>query len=306
MRPCSPAVLLALLLLVTASVARAQPSPCQNPVRRIELAKSSSSLPELCISPDLTTTMLFDQELAKDAVELEGRERFRQVQAASSMLVLVPSKKLMPGERLQLKVRFTEGSTPASAAFVLVVYRDQAERQVEITRPPAAGTSQAELQRMEEELQRMKEELQRCQEQHASPPPLASVAAVMMENALDPRLVTSRKITSPSSIPAPAEGLAVTQAVLHRSLSRLVIEVLVTNTDPEQPWTAAGAVVLGRSGEVLEPLHVLQSPPLEPGESGQVWVEIPVPSAGPIGPLTLEVWDSERTRTFTLKGLRMP
>jgi uncharacterized protein (TIGR02268 family) len=301
MRPCSSAVLLALLLLVTASVARAQPSPCQNPVRRIELATSPSSLPELCISPGLSTTLLFDQELATDAVELEGRERFRRVEATGSALVLVPSEKLVPGERLRLKVRFTEAGTPASAAFVLTVYRDQAERQVEIARPPAPGICQAELQRKEEELQR-------CLDQRASPPPqaLASLAALMMENAIDPRLLTSREVTSPSLIPAPAEGLAVTRVMLHRSLSRFVVEVHVTNTDPERPWMAAGATLLGRSGEVLEPFHVLQLQPLEPGEFGQVWVEAPVPSAGAIGPFTLEVWDSERTRTFTLKGLRMP
>jgi uncharacterized protein (TIGR02268 family) len=301
MRPCSFAVLLALLLLVTASAARAQPSPCQNPVRRIELATSPSSLPELCISPGLSTTLLFDQELARDAVELEGRERFRRVEASGSLLVLVPSEKLVPGERLRLKVRFPEGSTPASATFVLVVYRDQAERQVEISRPPAPGTCQAELQRKEEELQR-------CLDQRArpSPPPLASLAALMMENAIDPRLVMSRKITSPSLIPAPAEGLAVAQATLYRSLSRLVVEVRVANTDPEKPWIAAGATLLGRSGEVLEPSYVLQNQPLEPGEVAQVWVEAPVPSTGAIGPFTLEVWDSERTRSFTLKGLRMP
>jgi uncharacterized protein (TIGR02268 family) len=301
MRPCSSAVLLALLVLVTASVARAQPSHCQNPVRRIELATSPRSLPELCISPGLSTTLLFDQEFAKDAVELEGQERFRRVEATGSLLVLVPSEKLVPGERLQLKVRFTEAGTPASAAFVLVVYRDQAERQVEISRPPAPGTCQSELQRKEEELQRCLDERANVSSQS-----MASLAALMMENAVDRRLVTTRKITSPSIIPAPAEGLAVTTVTLYRSLSRFVVEVQVTNTDPERPWMAAGATLLGQSGEVLEPLHVLQLQPLDPGEFGQVWVEAIMPPTGAIGPFTLETWDSERTRSFTLKGLRMP
>jgi uncharacterized protein (TIGR02268 family) len=301
MRPCSSAVLLALLLLVTASVARAQPSPCQNPVRRIELAMGQAPVPELCISPGLATTLLFDQALAKDAVELEGRERFRRVDATSGLLVLVPSERLVPGERLRLKVRFTEAGTAASAAFVLVVYRDQAEHQVEIASPPVPGTCQAELQRKEEELQR-------CLDQRASPPPqaLASLAALMMESAVDPQLVTSRKVTSPSIIPAPAEGLTVTRVALHRSLSRFVVEVHVMNTDPEKSWMAAGATLLGRSGEVLEPFWVLQHDALEPGDLGQVWVEVPVPSEGAIGPYTLEVWGSERTRAFTLKDLRLP
>jgi uncharacterized protein (TIGR02268 family) len=301
MRPCSSAIPLALLLLVTASVARAQPSPCQNPVRRIELATSPGPPPELCVSPGLSSTLLFDQELATEAVELDGRERFRRVEATGSLLVLIPSERLAPGERLRLKVRFKEASPAASAAFMLVVYRDQAERQVEITHPPAPGTCQAELQRKEEELQR-------CLDQRSSPPPqaLASLAALMMEGAIDPRLATSRDVTSPSVIPAPAEGLAVTQVILHRSLSRFVVEVHVKNTSPEKPWMVAGATLLGPSGKVLEPFHVLQRQPLEPGEFGEVWVEVPVPSSGAIGPFTLEVWDSERTSTFTLKGLRMP
>lgn len=301
MRPCSSAIPLALLLLVTASVARAQPSPCQTPVRRIELATSPGPPPELCVSPGLSTTLLFDQELATDAVELEGRERFRRVEATGSLLVLVPSEKLAPGERLRLKVRFKETGPAASAAFMLAVYRDQAEQQIEISSPPAPGTCQAELQRKEEELQR-------CLDQRASPPPqaLASLAALMMESAIEPRLLTTKRLTSPSVITAPAEGLAVMRVSLHRSRSRFVVEVRVMNTGPEKPWVAAGAAFLGRSGEVLEPFHVLQSQPLAPGEIGQVWVEAPVPAVGPIGPWALEVWDGERTRTFTLKGLRLP
>ncbi len=301
MRPCSSALLLALLLLVTAAVARAQPSPCQHPVRRIELAPGLAAVPELCISPGLSTTLLFDQDLAQDAVELEGKERFRRMEATGSLLVLVPSEKLSAGERIRLKVRFKEAGPAASAAFVLVVYPDQAERQVEITRAPAPGTCQAELQRKEEELQR-------CLDQRASPPTQAraSLAALMMENVVDPRLLTAREITSPSLMPAPAEGLAVTQFTLHRSLSRLVVVVRVMNTDPEKVWVAAGAALLGGSGEDVKLPYVLQGRPLEPGEFGEVWVEVPVPAAGSIGPYTLEVWDSERTRTVTLKGLRMP
>ncbi len=300
MRPCSSAVLLALLLLVTASVARAQPSPCQKPVRRIELARSPGPPPELCISPGLVTTLLFDQALAKGSVELEGQERFQRVEATGSLLVLIPSEKLAPGERLGLKVRFTEGGSAASAAFVLVVYRDQAEQQVEISSPPAPGTCQAELQSKEEELQR-------CRDQGASPPPqaLASLAALLMEGVIDPRH-TAQQLTSPGLIPAPAQELTVTQVLLHRSRSRWVVEVHVLNTHPEKPWMAAGAILLSPSGERLEPFWVLQDDALEQGQSGQVWVEVPVPAKGPIGPFTLEVWDSERMRPFTLKGLRSP
>jgi uncharacterized protein (TIGR02268 family) len=126
-----------------------------------------------------------------------------------------------------------------------------------------------------------------------------------MDGVIDPRH-TAQQLTSPGLIPAPAQGLAVTQVQLHRSRSRWVVEVHVLSTDPEKPWMAAGAILLGPSGERLEPFWVLQGDALEQGESGQVWVEAPVATEGAVGPFTLEVWDSERTRSFTLKGLRSP
>jgi uncharacterized protein (TIGR02268 family) len=301
MRPCSSAIPLALLLLVTASVARAQPPPCQKPIRHVELATSPGSPPELCISPGQTSTLVFDQELAQGPVELEGQERFQLVQAASNVLVLLPSERLTPGERLQLKVRFTEGGPAASAAFVLVVYRDEAEQQVKISSPPAPGTCQAELRRQEEELRR-------CLSQSARPPleAMDSLAALLRGNVIDPELTTFRELTSPSLLPAPVEGVTVAKAALHRSRSRFVVRLQVANTGVGKPWMAEGAHLLSTSGERLKPLWVLQRDAVEEGDFGQVWVEFTVSATGPIGPFTLEVWDGERTRTLTLKGLRLP
>ena len=184
---------------------------------------------------------------------------------------------------------------------MLVVYRAEAEQQVKISSPPAPGTCQAELLRKEEELQR-------CLAQSASPPPeaMGSLAALLKEGVVEPKLAASREHTSPGLLPASAEGLTVPKAVLHRSRARFVVQLQVANTGTGKPWMAAGALLLGPSGERLEPLWVLPHDALEEGELGQVWVEFTVPSTGPIGPFTLQVWDSERTRTLTLKGVRMP
>jgi uncharacterized protein (TIGR02268 family) len=303
MRLCSSAVPLALLVLMTAAVARAQPSPCQSPVRRIELAAGVTTPPELCISAGLSTTLLFDQPLAQEAVELEARDRFLRVESAEGLLVLVPSEKLVPGERLRLKVRFAEGSTPASVSFVLVVHRGQADRQVEVSRPRAPDSCQAELQRKEAELQS-------CLEQRTSLPPRlvakASLAGLLMESSVDPKGITSVNVTAQSILLAPAESFEVQRVILHRSRQRFVVEVHVTNGDSMRPWTAVGALLQGRPGERLEPFWVLQSAPLEPGETRPVWVEAQVPSEGALGPYTLELWGEERTRSFLLKGLKIP
>jgi uncharacterized protein (TIGR02268 family) len=302
MRLCSSAVPLALLVLVTAAGARAQPSPCQTTVRRIELAAGTPVLAELCISAGLSTTLLFDQALAQDAVELEGRERFLRVESTNSLLVLLPSEKLVPGERLRLKVRFAEAGTPASATFVLVVHRGQAERQVEVSRPRSPDSCQAELQLKVAELQG-------CLEQRAPPPPRleprASVAGLLMDGVLEAKGLTSVDVTTHGLTLAPAEAFEVQYVFLHRSRSRFVVEVELKNGS-SSPWVAAGAVLLGRPGERLEPLWVLQSTPLEPGEAGTVWVEVSVPSKGPLGPYTLDLWDEQRARTFILKGLKLP
>ncbi|HYI02549.1 DUF2381 family protein [Hyalangium sp.] len=303
MRLCSSAVPLALLVLVTAAVARAQPPPCQTLVRRIELAADPPVLPELCISAGLSTTLLFDQALALDAVELEDRERFERVESTHSLLVLIPSEKLVPGERLRLTVRFTEAGTPASATFVLVVHRGQAERQVEVFRPRSPGSCQAELQLKAAELQS-------CLEQRALPPPRveaqASLAGLLMDGVLDGKGITSVNVTSQSIALPPAESFEVQRVFLHRSRSRLVVEVQVKNGDSASPWTAAGAVLLGPPGERLEPFWVLQGTPLGPGEVGTVWVEARASSKGPIGPYTLELWDENKAHTFILKGLKVP
>ncbi len=304
MRPCAPAVLLALLLLATGSVARAQPSACQTSVRRIELAPGAASPPELCISPGLSTTMLFDRPLAKDGVVLEGRARFRRVDSAGTLLVLVPSEKLEHGERLQLKVRFTGSEAPESASFVLVVHRDEAERQVEISRAPSVAAS------CQAELQHKQEELQRCLAQAESLPPRperrASLAELLADGGIDEKLLTSVTFNRRELHQTSGEGLEAVRATLFRSLTRLVALLEVEGPDGMAPWQAVGAIFRGPSGEALQPLWVVQSQPLLSGAESKVWVEVELPLAASRGPYTLELWGEGKARTLTLQGVKVP
>jgi uncharacterized protein (TIGR02268 family) len=77
-------------------------------------------VPELCISPGLSTTiLLYGAELLPGGVTVDGRELFTLVEVGNTVLRLVPSDRVVPGERLRLTVRFRDGATPASAAFWL-------------------------------------------------------------------------------------------------------------------------------------------------------------------------------------------
>src|SRR5688500_305363 len=101
----SPAALLTLALLVGA-VAFAQPRviPCETGTRRVELkTEPTGEVPELCIGPELSTTILFyGAELLSSGVTVEGRERFTLVDPGSTTLRLVASERVMPGDRFRL------------------------------------------------------------------------------------------------------------------------------------------------------------------------------------------------------------
>ncbi|MBN1208282.1 MAG: DUF2381 family protein [Myxococcaceae bacterium] len=298
MRLCSPRVFLALCLVTTSSLAWAQPSPCQTAVRQIELGASSAPPSEICISPGLSTTLLFDGKLVAEAVVLEGRERFRQVELAGNLLVLLPSERLSPGERLRLKVRFAEGGDPMSAAFVLVVHRGQAERQVEVSRAhPAANTCQLELQRKQEELQR-------CVAQGVVSPP--SIAGLLAGGLLDSTGVTTPAAAQQDLTLISEDELHVASVRFYRSSRRLALEVEVSNVDTARPWALEGATLRSRPGEVQKLLSVMQTAPLAPGTTAAVWVEIDRPKEDAPKSYTLELWDAGRARTITLQGLRLP
>ena len=301
MSPSSPALLLALLLLGMSSTAWAQTSSCQTEVRHLTLAEGSAPPPEICISPGVVTALLFDRELATP-VELEGRPRFERVDAVGQSLLLLPSAKLSPGERLKLTVRFTAAEAPRSATFVLVVYRDQAERQVEISRAPSPPQAcQAELVRKEAELQRCLAGL---------PPEAAqgqpdSLARLLADDVFGREGLNARVLSFQAPSLAPNTALQVTELWLHRTPHRRVVELLLSNLDPLKPWRAGGARVTTASGQTLEPFLLVQPAPLAPGETASVWVELEVLDEKSLESCTLRLWDEDTARTVTFPGLKL-
>lgn len=305
MRLRSPGVLLVLLWLANPLGARAQAAaPCQTEARRIELAAGSAPAPELCISPGVATTLLFGQPLAEEAVALEGRERFRRVEAAGNLLVLVPSEQLQSGERLQLRVRFAKGSVPESATFMLGVHRGQAEHLVEVSfPPPPADTCQVELQSKQAQLQRCLEERSHLPAGSEGRDTLAGLVAAGLVNS---KGLSVSELNAQEFSFTPADTFNVTRMTLYRSSRRLAIEVELENLAGEAPWVPEGAALQGPPGEALEALTVLQQAPRTPGRGQMVWVELAVPSERTHRTFTLKLWDAGQARTLTLQGVKLP
>lgn len=297
MSPSPPALLLALLLLGTASTAWAQPSPCQTGRRRIELKEGAAPPPEICISPGLVTSLLFDRELAPK-VELEGRPRFERVEAMNRTMLLVPSEKLAPGDRLQLTVRFTGTEAPASASFILVVHRDEADGRVDIfSAPRCPEACQAEIARKEEELRSCRE---------GQPPrSRGGLARLLIDGAFDDNPLPQRLLDLPPPILTPGAAFRVTRLRLHIAKDRLVLEANVVNNDPSRPLRLGGAAVTGASGKPLEPLDVVLPEPIPPRKNDSLWVEVTRPNERLPDGYSLQVWDEDKMRTFTLPGLKL-
>lgn len=297
MPPSPLAALLALLLLGTASAAWAQPSPCQTGNRRIPLKEGPAPLAELCVSPGQATLLLFDRSLAGSRLELESQARFERVETTDKSLILVPSGKLLLGERLRLTVRFAEGESPLSATFVLVV-RPEAERQVEVVRPPrSAEACQAELARKEEELRG-------CQGAPALHP-RSGLARLLAQHTLGDSTIPKRALQSEPPVLSPKAALEAFGLTLHFINFRRVVEVPLKNTEASKPWRVGGGRLTSASGKELELLDAVQRAPIAPGKKLSVWVELDVPPESAAESYTLQLWDEDKARAVTLPGLNL-
>jgi uncharacterized protein (TIGR02268 family) len=306
MRSPRSALLLVPVLLAGAMPARAQPPTCQAGAPRLELPATPSTPIELCIQSGQFTALLFDGPLMTGAVVLEGREHFREVEAAGKMLMLVPSNRLPPGARLSLEVRFADGQVPESARFTLVAHPEQAARQVEVSRPAAtAGICEAGKRQLQDELAV-------CQAQVAS-------LSAQQDNSLDfVRALKSGKLddagytvhpfTARDFAQGPGESLKVRGFTFYRSRGAMALRVRVKNEGPDKPWVLERARLLGRNGEELWATAVDPKTPLAPGATETRWVEwdLPPPKDKETSSYTLHLWGEGNERIATVPGLKLP
>jgi len=300
----SPAALALLLLLATPSAAAQPATPggeAPGEPRAVVLSPAGQGeVPEVRIRPDHLTTLLFGAPLKLAGVELEERERFSRVKVLEDMLALVPSGALGAGKRLRLKVRFVEGTRPASADFLLVVDASRAEPQVNVElRPPVpdACWTQAEAERVM--ARQCQSELARVRQRPDG------ITGLLATGQLDSTGITTRPLYQNQDFTQrPGEPLKVWKATGYRARDTVALEMKVSNVSA-RPWTAAGAVLVGEDGVRWKVLRVWPLEPLPPGpERWRVVVEAEAPEAR--GRFTLLLWQDGEPPSVSLEGVTFP
>ncbi|MFP2900330.1 DUF2381 family protein [Corallococcus sp. 4LFB] len=300
------AVLLSLLLSgAGAALAQSPVASVGLSVRRIELVSDDTQpVAEVAVSPGLSTVFIFDSEVSREGVTLEGRERFAVLDAGLSTLRLVPSEKLSPGERLKLTVRFLDGAAPASATIVLVSHPARSEALIEVyRRKRGIETYQEEVRQARLEAEQYKEENARLRAERSAPD---GVTGLIATSVLDGRGIEFRDVTEGVS-QVPGGAAAKNFVYAYRTARRVAVEVHLNSRGDDQPWTAVGAMLRGKANEELKVLRVWQSGPLAPDSTNQrVVVEAEAASKFPQGPFTLKLWDADGRRTVTLGNVTFP
>ncbi|WP_141621934.1 DUF2381 family protein [Myxococcus sp. AB036A] len=300
------AVLLFLLLTGGGTALAQSPSSTVGlSIRRIELVSDDvQPVVEVAVSPGLSTMFLFDSEVSREGLTLEGRERFAMVDAGLTTLRLIPSEKISAGERLKLTVRFQDGAAPASATFVLVSHPARSEAHVEVyRRKRSVENYQEEVRQARIEAEKCREENERLRAERSAPDGLTGLIST---EVLSGRGVEFRDVTKDVT-QGPGGAAAKHYANAYRAARRVAVEVILVSRGDDQPWTAKGATLRGKANEELKVLQVWQSGPVAPGSTVQrVVVEAEAASESPQGPFTLKLWDADGRRTVTLGNVTFP
>ncbi len=302
MRRSRPALLLVPLLLTAPPPAGAQADPCPSSLH-LEPSSVEEAPPKLCISGERPTTLLFDAPLAPGSVRLEGRERFRRVEVAGNVLVLVPAAPLPPQARLRLEVRFLRGEPAAGAALTLVAHPSLAEHHVEVSLArPSPSACEQELHAQAARLQQCLEQRARPETAPAAPPSLLSLVS---SGLIDERGVSFTRLMPGDLRTRASPGIDVKRIIVYRSSSRALLEVHLRLADGSPPWALEGAALRGARGQPPEVLWLKPSAPVAAGVDHTLWVELAAPALEPPEGYTLHLWDAGRERTAVVQGVRL-
>ncbi|HLM45093.1 MAG TPA: DUF2381 family protein [Myxococcaceae bacterium] len=306
----APASLLTLALLALPPEA-ASPSPpdeCEAASPHLTLkAEPSTTVPVVCISPDVPLTLRFDTPLRPESVRVEKRERFADVAPGQQSLTLVPPKELETGERFQVEVCFADGAAPACARFPLRAHPALGMSQVKVSREPRPVESCQEAEKAAQaEARECREEVRRLRAERGGPEGLRGALA---SGLLEKQGIAFKDLVW--DITQPKGNMLVPMGVhAYRAKDGVAVDVWLENPGTA-PWTAAGAVLRGPKGQVLKPLPLWQPepvPPVEPGTKlmGRVVVEVLASELEARGTYTLTLWDAEHKRTVTLGHITFP
>jgi len=305
--PASPSVALPLLVLLVGASAAAQPSlppgeTADAPLLLELSATAPKELPQVPIQAGRLTTFLLGAPLKLVGLELEEREGFSRVTELEDMLTVRPSNAFTVGRRLKLRLRFVEGTVPASADFVLVVSPMRAQYQVEVNLQPGtpyASWQEAEAERIQ--LRQVRAELERERQKPDGLTGLLATGKVDETGLTAQRLERNMHFTQ-----LPGQPLEVQEAMSYRARGVVALALKVDNVSA-RPWRAAGASLVGEGGVRLKVLRVWPTEPLAPGATWQrVVVEAEVTDAQARGRFTLSLWQEGEPPSVSLEGVTFP
>ncbi|NNB92575.1 DUF2381 family protein [Corallococcus exiguus] len=297
-------LLLGFVLRSGVALAEADSAVSVQAIRRIELLPEGvQAAPEIIVSPGLSTGLFFDAELVRDAVTLEGRESFSILDAGQTVIRVMPSSKVAPGERFLLTVRFRDGAAPANASFLLKVHPARAEPLVEVYREKRTiETYQQEAREARAVALRYQEENARLIAERAAP---GGLTGLISTGAMDAEGVSVR-ILSKAISQVSGSGVEATKLQAYRSTWRVAVEVWLSVKAGAPPWSAIGATLKSKTGEELKVLRVWQREPITPGVSGLVVVEAESTLASSRATFALKLWEEAGPRTVTLGNVTFP
>jgi len=306
----------ALLLLLASppdlEVRSPYPDACEESARSIALsAESTWGSIEVCTSAELTTTFVFDSEVAR--VVLQEEEEFRRLDVDEGTVVLVPRRKSRLWKPFQMNVYFEGEAAPASVTFLMVPHPARLARQVEVFRfARPEEPCEREVRQLRKENASLAQEVERLRAETRGQ---GSLTRLFTTGRMEPDSQgvvasnLSKSITRP-----PADTLSVEELLAyHYSLElpeggeALVREALVlrlTNIGT-RPWKTAKASLL-RDGVEVRPLEVWQPEPLAPKQRGLLILETELPEREAREKLTLQLWDEDGARSVTIGNVGLP
>ena len=298
-------IALSLMVLVSLSeMAALPPAPAPDaalPAPRSVLLSASDQgdIPEVSIRPGLITTLLFAEPLRLAGVELE-REHFSRVFTQEDALQLLPSGSLKVGQRLRLRVRFMEGSAPASADFLLVVDPSRVDQQVnvDVLRPPGNKlATETEASRTRD--QRCEAELTQVRER---PDGLTDLLAT---GVMDGTGVLALHLGVDQNLVQRSRSLPLTDLYSYRAKSRVAVAVRLRNISASS-WKATGAELVREDGTRLKVLRVWQREPASDGTEAAVVVEAEATKNESQGRFTLSLWQDDKAPGVLIEGVTFP
>ncbi|WP_164002151.1 DUF2381 family protein [Pyxidicoccus caerfyrddinensis] len=291
MRLLSVSLLVVALVTSLGATAAAQPALPETGLRRIELhVGASGAEPEIHIRPGVSTVLTFDVKLAREPagrlqMELERPAAFTQIDAGDSVLRLVPSAELKPGDRLRLTVHFNDGMAPPEATVILVVIGDRADRLVEVFRAPRPVES------FPPEMRAAWAAVRQCQDALArAQAATAGLTALRNFNVLADSGVVTRNLADVATRWQHGAFTA-KQLRTYRAERRVLVELSLRAREPGALWTARNASLAGPGGELLKILSVWQDSPVTTDAPSRVLVE--AESDETLSPESWTLWLSE-------------